>query len=523
MTVLPIIAREMRTAARQPFTYYSRTMGVAAFLAFTVFFAYNADWGQHLTDRLFGIMHMVLFSAIWLLVPSLAADCISRERREGTLGLLFMTGLTSSDIVVAKGLVHGLRALTVWLAVLPAVTIPFLLGGLTWTQCLISVLLNFSSICWAIAAGLIASAFSSARVRALLGAIVLTVAFLLMFNIIVGWRLMLELPAWRQEPDLWNAFILGSGFNLRWAMEWQPMTSALPVRAIRSAISEAGLFSLSALALAVLLAGARIRRLWQDKAPSRLAVFIQAAFCTPILCRSFFKKWLRRKLDANPIGWLERRTWTGRVVSWGWLAVVVSIYSAVLSEGSYLQLYRHLQHLVVWLMLGSMAFTAAGSFRRERETGLMELLLVSPLREEQLIWGRLRGLWGQFLPAFGLLLGIWAYSASFANATPDWETMLFPGSSFLCLPLIGLYCSLRCRGFIPALLATLIVALFVPALLVGCVAFVCRLDDRFGLVLFLSRSPIPKLVCQLLLALACGLRLLNRLKHRNFPLGRQEA
>ena len=41
----------------------------------------------------------------------------------------------------------------------------------------------------------------------------------------------------------------------------------------------------------------------------------------------------------------------------------------------------------------------SGSFRRERETGVLELLLVAPLSTHQIVWGRLRAIWGQFAPA----------------------------------------------------------------------------------------------------------------------------
>ena len=54
---------------------------------------------------------------------------------------------------------------------------------------------------------------------------------------------------------------------------------------------------------------------------------------------------------------------------------------------------------------------SSSSFRRERETRVLELLLVSPINEWQIILGRLRGLWTQFLPSLALLLGGWAYLA----------------------------------------------------------------------------------------------------------------
>src|SRR5262249_12624582 len=146
---------------------------------------------------------------IWILVPMLTADCISRERREGTLGLLFMTRLKGTDIVVAKGLAHGLRALTLWLAVLPVVTIPFLLGGLSWSQVLLSSSINFSAICWALAAGLLASAWSKLWLRAMLRAAILAIIFLMGLATAAGLLWTSSLPSWWSRGWLG----LGGGFN----------------------------------------------------------------------------------------------------------------------------------------------------------------------------------------------------------------------------------------------------------------------------------------------------------------------
>src|SRR5581483_5796418 len=94
-------------------------------------------------------------------------------------------------------------------------------------------------------------------------------------------------------------------------------------------------------------------------------------------------------------------------------AVMVSFYSVAFHDlmGNAMlgRSFYSLQKFMAWLLLGSLAMTAAGSFRRERESGVLELLLVSPLNEKQIIGGRLRGLWAQFLPAFVLLLGVGMY------------------------------------------------------------------------------------------------------------------
>jgi ABC-type transport system involved in cytochrome c biogenesis permease component len=43
-----------------------------------------------------------------------------------------------------------------------------------------------------------------------------------------------------------------------------------------------------------------------------------------------------------------------------------------------------------------MGFTAASTFRKERECGALELLLVAPFSEMQLIMGRLCAVWSYY-------------------------------------------------------------------------------------------------------------------------------
>ena len=193
MTVLPVIVRELRASARQPFTYYLRVFGVAALLLVGLLFGLHRGSTPAFGRELFAALHCTLLASIWVLVPMLTADCISRERREGTLGLLFLTPLKGTDIVVAKALAQGLRAITLWLAVLPVLTIPFLMGGVSWTEAALSVVMNANAMCWALAAGLLASAWSKSWPRALLGAAILAFAFLVILGMAGGWFLMQEL------------------------------------------------------------------------------------------------------------------------------------------------------------------------------------------------------------------------------------------------------------------------------------------------------------------------------------------
>jgi ABC-type transport system involved in multi-copper enzyme maturation permease subunit len=531
MTFLPVVGRELLTAARHAFTYYLRVLGAAAALVASLLFAMDYGFGTNLGAQLFAYLHSTLFGAIWLFVPLLTADCISRERRDGTLGLLFLTRLRADDIVVAKSLAQGLRALTLWLAILPVVTIPILLGGVGWTEAGFSVLATFSAICFALAAGLLASAWNKLWLRSLLTALLLAFLGLLTLGLLVG---ELILAGVAQSNISFGLPQRSFGFALAFGLYFltHPVNDALSARLLTPGMSKAILFamgqvaaaSLLMLAAAVILAGQQTRRAWQEAPPSRLQRWWERTFCTPVIGVAFFHRWLRRKLLRNPIGWLEQRTWSGRLVTWGWLAVVISIYSALLSDRNFFNGYSGLQRAMAWLMVVSVGLSAAGSFRRERESGVMELLLVSPLGEAEIIWGRLRGLWGQFLPAFVLLLGIWAYFLSvpymrFRATESDGEAIFFFAACYLTLPIIGLYFSLQCRNYIMGVLCTLGAGLFLPLtapMLLG------------WLVWFLSTATTPMLapehldiwagLLQFVLALVCWSRLVHCLKRRAFPL-----
>jgi ABC-type transport system involved in multi-copper enzyme maturation permease subunit len=414
--------------------------------------------------------------------------------------------------------------LTLWLALLPVLTIPFLLGGVSWTEVLLSVSVNFSSICWALAAGLLASAWSKSWLRSVLVACSLAICLLAAFGMFAGEMLVSAVgffsrpTPWQQDPDYaWlTGLMMVIGVSpgmpyIQWSFFRSPGQLLWLVALLAS-------FSLLWLALTILIAGRRTQRVWQESSPSKARLWWQTTFCTPKFWLTFFRRWMRRKLEHNPIGWLEQRRWTGRLVTWGWLAVVISIYSAVLSDTNFFRNSSAMQNTMAWLLGGSLAMSAAASFRRERETGVMELLLVSPLGEGEIIWGRLRGLWGQFLPAFGLLLGIWAYFSTLLSYQEDAGKVFLHAISFLTLPIVGLYFSLRCRNFIAAFLATVAVGLLSPILMA---AFFRFLWWAYGNPTSIASGEVPTLsfgssLIQLTLAALCGRALYWRLKHRFF-------
>jgi ABC-type transport system involved in multi-copper enzyme maturation permease subunit len=535
MIVLPVIERELRVQSRQPFTYWLRVIGAGTLLLIGLYSTLTAGWSlvrptQSPGSQLFGHLATTLFIAIWILVPLATADCISRERREDTLGLLFLTPLRAWDIVTAKGLVHGLRAFTFWLAILPVMTVPFLMGGVGWKEAALAALTDFSSICWALAAGVLASSMSKSWLRSLLAAGFLAFLFLAVFAFLnslgiiatgVGFLPRFQWDMLNVDEMIIGGFMSAADVNGGWS--GMSLFSNIPAAQTALVVREGmvAFVSTGVLFLTMRLAAWNVRRNWRERQRSAREIWMEQKFCTPVIAVAFFRRWMRRKLERNPVGWLQQRAWSGRAAVWGWLAVIITVYSAALGDNYFFRGLANLQQLMGWLLLGNMAASAVSSFRRERETGVLELLLVTPTSESQIILGRLRGIWGQFLPAWGLLLGVWVYFLdAFGPDFGDTEPIWFFIVAFFTAPVIGLYYSLRRSNFVSALLSTIVAGLLLPVVVVAVKSYVFSLYVGMSPYLIAPHPVVFISACQILIAAALGRRLYRDLVQRRFAFER---
>ena len=523
MNFLPVISRELRAQARQSFTYWLRGLGVLTLLVGGLWFLDEGAFEPNVGGFLYGRMHLLAYFALWLLVPLGAADCISRERREGTLGLLFLTPLRPPHIVIAKGFVHGLRATTLIVAIVPVLMIPFLLGGVVWQQALMSVVIYADAICWCLAAALVGSSLARNNNRAM--------AFTMLFACFgfIGFPWLVDAGMGINSPTTWNAgytqstydFFVGFWVVAMPAGDFSYVLRMFKLPQIVTAIGFASAVSVAVLVFAVVFAANCLRRTWRDQPPSARVEKMERVFFRPVLWKGFLHRWLQRKLEHNPIGWLEQRQWSGRMVTWAWFAIIISLYSLALTDANFFHNSESIQHGVGWLLALSMAVTAAGSFRRERETGVLELLLVSPLSTRQIINGRLRGLWGQFLPSILMLVGIWLYfltllrGALFFGGHWDYGDIWSFVVMFWVTPVIGLYFSVRCRHFLVGLLLTIGVGMVLPILFS---AFGQRLSARAGFGW--EDGWQAAWFFQLLIAAYLNTALHRKLERRQFPLER---
>jgi ABC-type transport system involved in multi-copper enzyme maturation permease subunit len=483
MNSLPVIVRELRVEARHSMNYWLRVLGAGVMLGVTVMV------GVHLEGRIagkgsvmFGVLQPTLFSLIWLLVPIMTCDSISRERREGTLGLLFLTPLRPVDVGIAKALSGILRAFTLILAILPVIAISLLLGGVSGQDLLRAALMNLMALIGAIAAGLLASSRCREFSRAALLCLLFSAAFLILLGSIPvihvlrqvaagAWGGLQGMPGWFVPVFLTiGPWVVCSGVDDSWRQSpWatSPTYLELSMWQVFAAVG--------VLLLVLLLLNRHLRKLSVETGLTKRQLWWWQTFCTPRLFKRTFTRVNRGLLNRNPIGWLQRRTWTARITTWGWLGALVTVEAFIVTflvtgQAGWDDLME-VQPLIAAFLGVGITFSAADSFRKERETGALELLLVTPLTVRQVIWGRLFGLWGQYLPVFLLLIGTWWYTASWqlwqdsgALRMLRYGFGLIFTSSFVFLPVIGLYQSLRRRNFITAWLNTTIFGLVIPLL-----------------------------------------------------------
>ena len=133
MTFLPIVGRELRVAARRKETYRARALvaGTVVALSALVFLLSSNDNPQEIGTRLFTVASGGLLAWCLFAGAALTADCLSEEKREGTLGLLFLTDLKGYDVVLGKLATTSVNALYSLLAALPVLALPLLLGGVS--------------------------------------------------------------------------------------------------------------------------------------------------------------------------------------------------------------------------------------------------------------------------------------------------------------------------------------------------------------------------------------------------------
>ncbi len=527
---LPIVERELRVAARQPKTWWRRalTTGVALALLAFVLVAIGQWRGLNLIGReLFVALSWVGMIYALLAGPLTTADCLSRERREGTLGLLFLTDLHSYDVVLGKMSAASLNVVLDLTATLPVVAIPILMGGVSLSQLAFVALALLNITFLSLAVGTCASALLRSGRSSL--AVTLAVLFFLSLGLVflgeevlgiqfggsaAPWFYLL-CPVYTMESCVgrmftvprWDYWLnMGAMHALAWmclvVASWRTTNSwrDLPASAWQRRWRE------------------RFERWRKGSAASRLA-------------------WRWSMLDKNPVGWLDGRDRLQERMLWGIIlaAAILGAIAHLCSAGAwpdedYVLLWAFFAHYVlcVWI-----ANQAPRRLADDKESGALELLLCTPTRPADIVRGcmlNLRRCFGRALLALlavDTFLGLAYFSAHEAGLhRPLPSPMLEFALCALVVAPVQTYSLARIGLYQGLVQASSLRATFMAAWKVGLLPWVIWIPLMLGLETTQRYWGIPARVndelgfaaCASIHLLVCGLFLAHaswRL-HRNF-------
>jgi ABC-type transport system involved in multi-copper enzyme maturation permease subunit len=399
MTFLPIVNRELRVASRRPATYWSRTTTalVAIVITATVLLSAGARLPPAMVSGiLFKALTWFTFIYCLFLGASVTADSISSEKRDGTLGLLFLTDLKGYDVVTGKLAASSLNAFYGLLATLPVLAIPLLLGGVAFAEFCRVVVVLLNTLFFSLTAGMLASALSLDARKAAGRAGLFTMFFTMGLPLCC-----LALQAYFTKhnlgpnPAVFVPFLLPSpGFAC--VMAFAPPVPFGPA-AFWGSIATTHLLAWAFFTLASWITP----RTWQDKPVTVKKLRWRDRFQNWTQGSAATRKGFRtRLLDINVIYWLSYRDRLKQGYVWAFLAAAVATWcwgfwkwrDEWLSEGVCIATALIL-HLVLKLWLSS---EAVRRFSDDLQSGALELVLSTSLTVDEVLRGQLLALKQQF-------------------------------------------------------------------------------------------------------------------------------
>lgn len=416
MTLLPIVDRELRVASRRRATYSSRVMValITAVLAVWMIltlpqFVSTAAAGA----SLFRSLSWAAVVAALVSGTTATADCISSEKRQGTLGLLFLTDLRGYDVVLGKLAATALQVFYGLVAMMPVLAIPLLMGGVTAGEFWRVVLSLIDLLFFGVASGIFASSISFVERKAV-GSAFLIVGFMTL-GIPFASEIIRASTRGSPLPDLLMQV------SPVWA-SWKGLAANYALAPTEYWLSITATFALSVILL--LIASRAATCVWIDR-PQRTGQYgWRSRFRHLVRGTVAVQKRFRTSLlEINPILWLASRDRHVRFYPWIFLASTFAVWiwgfgyvgKIIRLEGSVVTFY--IAHLIFKYWFST---AACATLNTDREKASLELLLSTPLRVRDVIaghWLALRRLFGgPFLTLLTaeILLFPWISTTGFA-------------------------------------------------------------------------------------------------------------
>jgi hypothetical protein len=400
MNFLPVIARELQVQARRPALH--RTRWIAAGVVMSLWVVLMQLGGRSSPeDRGHLIFLTVGFLALgYVMLTGIfqTADCLSRERREGTLGLMFLTDLKGYDVVLGKLASTSLHSFYTFLAVVPVLSLTFLLGGMTWGEFWRVTLVLVATLYLSLAVGMFASAFSRDARVAMGGTLVLLVTVCGVVPMLWWWTMTRNgsgvpaspgVLAWGCPPYAFRLALDDAYVTARGAAEfWNCIATFL---------------GLGSVGLAV--ASGVLPHSWQDHKNGKPAKAMLAGWprVRPISPRQAEQQ--RKLRQERPLLWLATRDGRPRRMATLAFAVLLPIWGGLLfyvgfgnsaSQPAAMLAALGITYGLHLLLKCLIAAEASRLLIEDRQSGMVELLLVAPLAMEDIIHAQLRGIWRSF-------------------------------------------------------------------------------------------------------------------------------
>ena len=171
MALLPVVERELRVASRRPGTYWGRVASGGIGVLLFVYILLTDRLGSLLMGSPIGhrafnaLFYLGILSSLFA-GTSQTSDAIASEKRDGTLGLLFLTDLKAWHIALGKLAASSIGSVYWLLSFFPVMAFCLLMGGISGGEFVRSILTLVMTLGLSLAVGLAVSTFSRESMRA---------------------------------------------------------------------------------------------------------------------------------------------------------------------------------------------------------------------------------------------------------------------------------------------------------------------------------------------------------------------
>lgn len=403
MPVLPVVTRELAVQARRKSTYWLRVLAslIAGFLmlwllVITAASAPSTGQGRALFTVL-GILAFVYCLIVGALVTS---DSMSSEKRDGTLGLLFLTDLKGYDVVFGKLASSSLHAVYGLIAVMPMMSLALLFGGVSATELARTFLVLGNTLFLSLSAGIFVSSISRNERKAAFGSLLIVLA-VVFGPYPLAHYLPDQIPGWELPVRIRESILSASPiYAFRWL--WSGPGMRAGVAEFYGSLLATQIVGWVCLMLACIAAP----RVWRDRAAGRRQVEWKEMWRNLAHGNREARAIRRRRmLDRSPFLWLcnqhhNREAWALILPMAGLAAWIYVGYRQVFFEAVWFLLIVTAVLLKVWI-----AAEVCSRWIEDRRSGALELLLSAPVGPTDLIRGQSLALRHQFGAAIAVVLG----------------------------------------------------------------------------------------------------------------------